>query len=99
MAKRPAHSAGLDRLVRRVDAVVCSASAEAEVRAVATDTVPVIVDDRALDPRAVAMLAAVLVGYDGDGMPVEPPRARKRATVPPRRTTPNVRLQGERHRG
>lgn len=60
-----ADGAGLTRLVRRVDAVVCSTPAAERVRALAGPTVQVIVDDRALDPRAVEMLADLLVRQNG----------------------------------
>jgi GntR family transcriptional regulator len=61
----PAEGAGLGRLVRRVDVVVCSTSAAARVRTLAGPSVQVIVDDRTLDRRAVEMLADVLVRQDG----------------------------------
>jgi DNA-binding transcriptional regulator YhcF (GntR family) len=57
--------AGLGRLVRRVDAIVCSTSAAERVRLLAGSSVRVIVDDRALDRRAVEMLADLLVRQDG----------------------------------
>jgi GntR family transcriptional regulator len=57
--------AGLSRLVRRVDAIVCSTSAAEQVRVLAGSSVQVIVDDRALDRRAIEMLADLLVRQDG----------------------------------
>ena len=51
----------LARLVRRVDVMVCSTSAADQVRALAGPRVQVITDDRALDQRALEMLATVLV--------------------------------------
>jgi DNA-binding transcriptional regulator YhcF (GntR family) len=61
----PAEGAGLGRLLRQVDVIVCSASAAAHVGGLVGSTVKVVIDDRALDPRAVEMLAAVLVRHDG----------------------------------
>jgi hypothetical protein len=48
-----------------VDVVVCSSSAAERVRHLAAPGVQVVIDDRALDQRAIAMLAAVLVGQNG----------------------------------
>jgi len=61
----PAEGATLGRLVRRVDVIVCSTSAAERVRALAGSGVQVIVDDRALDRRAIEMLADLLVRRDG----------------------------------
>jgi GntR family transcriptional regulator len=74
----PGHGAALARLMRRVDVIVCSTSAAEQVRELAGDSVQVIVDDRALDQRAVATLAAVLVGHNGVAATVDAPGARKR---------------------
>jgi DNA-binding transcriptional regulator YhcF (GntR family) len=69
----PAEGAALGRLVRRVDVMVCSTEAAERVRGLAGPSVEVIIDDRALDPRAIEMLAALLAPPDGDGhMAVEP---------------------------
>lgn len=57
----PTTGAALARLVRRVDVMVCSTSAADQVRALAGPRVQVITDDRALDQRALEMLATVLV--------------------------------------
>jgi GntR family transcriptional regulator len=62
----PAEGAGLERLVRRVDVMVCSTAAADRVRQLAGSAVQVLVDDRALDPRAIQMLAALLVQQDGN---------------------------------
>ena len=62
----PAEGPALGRLVRRVDVVVCSTSAAERVRALAGSTVQVIIDDRALDQRAIEMLADLLMRQDGD---------------------------------
>ena len=63
----PAEGAALGRLVRRVDVVVCSSSAVERVRALAGSAVQVMIDDRALDPRAIEMLATILVRQNGVG--------------------------------
>jgi GntR family transcriptional regulator len=71
-----AEGMALGRLVRRVDVVVCSTSVAERVRALAGSTVQVIVDDRALDQRAIEMLADLLVRPDGDqpaATPAAPP--------------------------
>jgi DNA-binding transcriptional regulator YhcF (GntR family) len=67
----PVAGAALGRLLRQVDVIVCPASAAEHVGSLAGSTVKVIIDDRALDPRAVEMLAAVLVRQDG--VQVTPP--------------------------
>jgi len=72
----PAEGAALGRLVRRVEVIVCSSSAAERVKGLAGSTVQVMVDDRSLDPRAIEMLAAVLVRQDGDGTLPAPPAAR-----------------------
>src|SRR2546422_3277908 len=72
----PAEGAALGRLVRRVDVIVCSTAAAERVRGLAGPTVQVIIDDRALDQRAIEMLAAVLVRQNGDGAIPAPPAAR-----------------------
>jgi DNA-binding transcriptional regulator YhcF (GntR family) len=73
--------AALGRLVRRVDVVVCSSSAAERVRALAGTTVQVMIDDRALDSRAIEMLAAVLVRHNGD-RPAAAPLAGQRRLGP-----------------
>jgi GntR family transcriptional regulator len=62
----PADGPALNRLVRRVDAIVCSSSAAARVQELVGPTVPVIIDDRALNQRAIQVLAAILTQQDGD---------------------------------
>jgi hypothetical protein len=52
-------------LLREVDVIVCPSSAAAHVGSLAGSTVELIIDDRTLDPRAVEMLAAVLVRHNG----------------------------------
>ncbi|MBI2469060.1 MAG: GntR family transcriptional regulator [Candidatus Rokubacteria bacterium] len=73
----PAKGPALGRLVRRVDVMVCSTSAAERVRGLAGPAVPVIVDDRTLDPRAIEMLAAILVRQDGGRPAAAPPAARR----------------------
>jgi GntR family transcriptional regulator len=65
----PADGAALWRLVRRVDVIVCSTSAAQRVRMLAGPDVQVIVDDRALDRRAIEMLADLLVRGAGSEVP------------------------------
>ena len=72
----PAEGAALGRLLRRVDVIVCSTAAAERVRGLAGPAVQVIIDDRALDQRAIEMLAAVLVRQNGDGTVAAPPAAR-----------------------
>ncbi|HEY3066999.1 MAG TPA: hypothetical protein VGL09_14495 [Methylomirabilota bacterium] len=88
----PADGAALSRLLRRVDVIVCPASAATAVRSRARTGVEVMIDDRALDPRAVEMLAAVLVQQNGahatgaaSARPVRP-RARAADARKPRRS-------------
>jgi hypothetical protein len=52
----PAEGAALGRLVRRVDVIVCSSSAVARVRELANSSLQVLIDDRALDQRAIECL-------------------------------------------
>ena len=56
----PAEGPELGRLVRRADVIVCSTAAAERVRALAGSTAQVMIDDRALDRRAIEMLAALL---------------------------------------
>jgi len=74
----PADGPALGRLVRRVDAIVCSNSAAARIQGLVGPTVPVIVDDRALNQRAIQMLGAILAQQDGDDPTAPPPLARGR---------------------
>src|SRR5436309_12897886 len=59
----PAEGAALARLVRRVDVMVCSTAAVDQVRHLARPTTQVLVDDRALDQRAIEALAALVVQH------------------------------------
>jgi hypothetical protein len=52
--------------VRRVDVIVCASLAAERVRQLAGPAVHVMIDDRALDQRAIEMLAALLVRQNGD---------------------------------
>ena len=79
----PVEGAALGRLVRRVDVVVCSSSAAERVRQLAAPGVQVMTDDRALDQRAIAMLAAVLVGQNGGTTAVAAPAGRRRSSAGP----------------
>ncbi len=76
----PAEGAALGRLMRRVDVIVCSTAAAERVRGLAGSTVQVMIDDRALDQRAIEMLAALLVRENGDG-PTEAPAPRPRPSI------------------
>jgi hypothetical protein len=71
----PAEGPALSRLVRRVDAIICPTAAVARVRDLVGPTVPVIVDDRALNERAIQMLGTILAQQDGD-RPLAPLSAR-----------------------
>jgi hypothetical protein len=69
--------------------MVCSTSAAERVRQLAAPSVHVLIDDRALDPRAIEMLSAILVRQNGAGpvaapAPISPPR-RSSSTRTPRR--------------
>jgi len=78
----PAEGAALGRLVRQAEVIVCSTLAAERVRALAGSSTQVIIDDRALDERAIEMLAAILVGRDGD------------ARTSPARGDPRAKAQG-----
>ncbi len=64
----PTEGAALGRLVRRVDVMICSTAAVDRVRQLARPSTRVLVDDRALDQRAIEMLAAILVRHGEDGI-------------------------------
>src|SRR5437899_3983617 len=72
-----ADGAAMGRLLRRVDVIVCSTAAAERVRGLAGPTVQVLIDDRALDPRAIEMLATLLVQQNGD-RPTAAPAPRRR---------------------
>ena len=72
----PAESAALPRLLRRVDVIVCSTAAAERVRQLADPSLHVLIDDRALDQRAIEMLSAILVQPErrpASGQSVRPP--------------------------
>ena len=88
---------GLDRLLRQVDIIVCSTSAAKRVQGLVGPTLPVIVDDRALNQRAIQMLGAILARDNGDrDGPTLPSPATRSACRPgvPRRAA----SQGRRRR-
>jgi GntR family transcriptional regulator len=97
----PAEGMALGRLVRRVDVVVCSTSAAERVRALAGSTVQVIVDDRALDQRAIEMLADLLVRQDGappgttPATPPARPGRRSSSGLPRRRVVTRAAPRGK----
>jgi DNA-binding transcriptional regulator YhcF (GntR family) len=74
----PAEGRALSRLVRRVNVLVCSTSAAERVQRLVGPRVPVIIDDRALNQRAIQMLGALLAQQDGDRPAARPPLARRR---------------------
>jgi GntR family transcriptional regulator len=76
-----AEGAALERLLRRVDVIVCSTLAAERVQRVVGSAAEVIVDDRALDKRAIEMLAAVLVRPGVRGRPADALSARPRPSV------------------
>ena len=80
----PSGNAALARLVRRVDVIVCSGAVADRVRGLAGSAVQVIIDDRALDPRAIEMLATVLVKQNGAQATADPQPLGKRLPRGPR---------------
>ena len=84
--------AALARLLRRVDVVVGSTAAAPRVRGLAGPSVQVIIDDRVLDPRAIEMLAALLVRQNGDRAAATPWTVRRHAL--PRSSDERKRTQG-----
>jgi len=97
----PIEGPALSRLVRRVDVVVCSSPAAERVRALAGPAVQVMIDDRALDPRAIEMLATILVRQNGDSAAAAGPSPRRSrsgrvesaAAVPAARSAPRPRVR------
>jgi DNA-binding transcriptional regulator YhcF (GntR family) len=77
----PAEGAALGRLARRVEVIVCSTQVAEGVRRLVGSSVEVIVDDRALDTRAIEMLAAILVRPEGDGTPAADLPAERRPSA------------------
>src|ERR671918_732964 len=87
----PAEGAALGRLVRRVDVIVCSTSAAERVRQLADPAVHVMIDDRALDPRAIEMLSALLVQQNGESPAAAPSAGQRRARPRPSDKPPRQR--------
>jgi GntR family transcriptional regulator len=79
----PAEGPALKRLVRRVSAIVCSSATGKRVQGLVDPTVPVIIDDRALNQRAVQMLGAVLTQHDGGHLTAAAPLVRGRSRRQP----------------
>ena len=90
----PAGGPALDRLVRRVDAIVCSTAAAERVRGLVGPAVPVIIDDRALNQRAIQMLGAILAKQDDDRPTAAPPPARSRLRPRSFRSAPAMAPHG-----
>jgi hypothetical protein len=84
----------LEALVRQVEVIVCSAEAAERVRQLANGTTQVIIDDRALDTRAIEMLAAVVIGQDAAGPTAAPLSARTASNGLPSRRRPPKRTVG-----
>jgi len=87
----PAEGAALGRLLRQVEVIVCSTPAAARVRGLTGSATEVIVDDRALDKRAIEMLAAILVRPDGGRTPAPPPPTARRPKPGPSGRRPSAR--------
>jgi DNA-binding transcriptional regulator YhcF (GntR family) len=87
----PAEGPALSRLVRRVDVIVCSTSAAERVRQLADPAVRVMIDDRALDPRAIEMLSALLVQQNGESPAAAPSAGQRRARPRPSDKPPRQR--------
>ncbi len=85
----PAEGAALARLVPRVEVIVCSTPAAEQVGRLAGSAVQVIIDDRALDRRAVEMLATLLVRHNGDERPAASPPTRRRLKRRPSHAEPS----------
>jgi len=77
-----AEGTALKRLVRRVNVIVCSSSTARQVQGLLDPAVPVIVDDRALNQRAIQMLGAVLAQRTGDPSALPPPARQRHGRRP-----------------
>jgi hypothetical protein len=80
----PPDEAGMRKLIRRADVVICSGPAAERVRKLAGPAVRVMVDERALDPRALETRATVQVRRMGE-QAVPPPRLPNGSEVKDRR--------------
>jgi len=84
--------AGLASLLRQVAVLVCSTQAAARVRELAPGTPEILIEDRALDTRAIAMLAAIVIGQEGEKTTATPARTRPSTPRrPSRRKPPTLR--------
>ncbi len=92
----PAEGPALQRLVRRVSVIVCSSSTAKQVQGLVDPAVPVIVDDRALNQRAIQMLGAVLAQRGVDHPPAPPASAPVARKPPGRRPSGAVSLPAPR---
>jgi hypothetical protein len=86
-----AGGAALGRLVRQVDVIVCSTAAAERVQGLAGSAVQVMIDDRAVDQRAIDTLTSILAQQSVDRVGAAAPTARGRQ--PPRFNRP----RGGRH--
>ena len=81
----------LGSLIRQVEVLVCSPQTAERVRQLANGNTEIIIDDRALDTRAIEMLAAILIGQEGDGTTGAPAGTRKPSNDRPSRRKPSTR--------
>jgi GntR family transcriptional regulator len=95
----PAEGLALKRLVRRVSVIVCSSSTAKQVQGLVDPAVPVIIDDRALNQRAIQMLGAVLSQHDSSSPTATPPLPRGPGRRSTRGHPPPTPLFGQRRRG
>ncbi len=63
-----------ESLARQVEVIVCSTPAAEQARQLSNGATQMIIDDRALDTRAIEMLTAILTGQD-ESQPMAPPRS------------------------
>jgi DNA-binding transcriptional regulator YhcF (GntR family) len=82
----PDEAAAVGRLARQVDVIVASPGATERVRTLARTAPPVIVDQRVVDSRSIALLAAVLVRGDAKGAAAAPDAGGERRKPARRRT-------------
>jgi GntR family transcriptional regulator len=77
----PTEETALSRLVRRVNVIVCSSSAAERVRRIADPAVQVMIDDRALDQRAIEMLAVLFVQQNGGNTATTQPTTQRQLSA------------------